>query len=526
MAIYNIQPSISVNVGANGETAAGNMTNMGLYMGLFGLDLYMKSNEKDSVGSILCGAGSITTYSTNSRTVLYNQMMLNNLYVYFYNSTNSAMDSDGILPSFMDSDLTVDTTKIIATGNHTTNISDVSSLKEGIVVARDSEFNLLSPLSGLTYNWPIGQGTGQFNSFCISLCDLEKLKTNDVISNVSLSAEQYPVTPFYLGKCFGVNKNVTGLNNSYTGTHNVLCYIRNNVTGITGANEMLLKFKDRVGVWVLNLLTGSLTTYTGSYDGYMSLWGSNMIEISGKYYGLTNKTTIGTDSIESYTYVFCWDPTNTTYTVGSSAVSSLYFVSNLLYDGTTLMARYNPLYFNFSTNSSNKPQFYPIDLTTLNRTGNPEYYTVPSYMGNAFTICNMDESNTYMLHNYFNGVSYIFTDLTDIENSITGVRFVSCSQPLTFNTNMHIYVGFCFQGLEGGYQLQSYTDSGSSSQNYPSTYLNYNQSYSGVKYGIFNDSASPILTYCKFSQTYDKTSSIDFTSSYYIQASSSTNSNS
>ena len=501
MASYTIAPSISVNVGENGETATGSLTDMGLYLSLLGPDLYMKMNELNAQGSLCMGIGGLKIEELGSYNGLSNRDTSNNLYIYFYSSDSEATNELGTLPSFISKTLDVDESKIICIASNCTQLSSVGSLKEGLCVSRDENFNIISPLTGLTYNWPIGQGTGSFNCFCISLSDLTKLK------NATSNDEYVASTPYYIGKCMGVEN--TGISPTSLYPTRCLSYIRNNVEGITGANELLIKFRDRVGLWVLNLTTGSLTSYTGDYSGFMTPWGSNMIKIGDLYYGLTSGENKDTISNNQTLYLFSYNPSTKEVIRGSSAVVSIFSIN------TRLLKYNNELYLqkntgsDSSTSSSVRITYYKVNTSTLSTSSTTLSLTVPEYLVNAWCIDNFDESDTYILHDTKNYNSFVFTNINDIEGSITKPLFVGCGLPLTFNSTNHIYIGNVIDGAYTG--TKKYSSEGSTSL-FKTTY------YTGTKKLMCTDGGSPLLTYTKFSKTYDKNANVDFTMSYYLQS--------
>lgn len=503
MASYDIQPAISVNVGSNGEIASGNFTDMGLYLSLFGPDLYMKMNELNAQGSLCMGVGSLKVKIGNSFNTLNNANTKNNLYVYFYYSDGAAVNDSGTLPSFISEKLEVDESKIICFATNVTELSAVTSLKEGLCINRDSNLNIINPLAGLTYNWPIGQGTGQFNCFCVSLSDLTKLK------NDSTKTDYIAPNPYYIGRCMGVETTDETPTPTSLYPTRTLSYIRNNVEGITSADELLIKFRDKVGYWVLNLLTGDLTAYKGTYAGYMTPWGSNMVKIGSLYYGLTTKENLTTNIDTKELYIFSYNPTTSEVKVGSNYVIGAYSInSGLFVYNNELYVQVNQGSLT-STSSSYKITYKKVNLSNLSVSSTTLNLTVPTYLNNGWRIDNYDEVNTYILHDTKNYNSFVFTNINDIEGSITKTLFVGCGLPLTFNSTNHIYVSNVIDGL--------YTSTQPYSSEGPYT-LFRNTRYNGVKKCLCIEGATPLLTYTKFSKTYDKNENIDFTSSYYIQA--------
>ena len=85
------------------------------------------------------------------------------------------------------------------------------------------------------------------------MIDLETLKDNTGIDDVEKR-----------GAVFVVDSSSESI------TANVISCIRNNITGLTDANTMLLKFEGCTGLCDYNLKTGDVTQSAVQYDG---IWG-------------------------------------------------------------------------------------------------------------------------------------------------------------------------------------------------------------------------------------------------------------
>ena len=484
MSTINIQPTVT----ANGETILSVFTDMGLYTCLLGPDFLMKLNEANPQGSKIFGLGYIESYGTNSNMYIEDLDNTKNLYIYFYNSQGSDAVKFGKVPSFMSADLTCTTADITAKVSNKTKTEELVSTKEGLVKERVGVFNLLGTMCGVTCYWPQGYGTGNFDSMCVSLVDLETLKDNTSIADVDERGAVFG------GTVFAVD------NSSESITANVISYIRNNVTGLTDANTLLLKFEGRAGLWDYNMQTGEVTQSAVQYDGYMGIWGQAQYVIDGVLYGLTCKTTAAAKAPSTTAYLFKYDTSSKESSVGSTSIT--------LYESTSLIKVGSDLYINTnsfsitSTSSTSRPTYKKITLSTLAISSTTLTTTVPEYLKNGWKINSFDDGS-YILHDNKNMVSYKFTDVSSIESSITEPFFVCCGQPLTFGGST-IFMAAHTKGFY--FRTPSVIESG----------IFKNVSYYGYKYMLLDGGLSPLLAYGKFSKTYEKTADSDFTSNYYI----------
>jgi len=487
MSTVNIQPVVN----ANGETILSVFTDMGLYTCLLGPDFLMKMNEKNQQGSKVFGLGYFKANST-SRFQVDNLNTDSNLYIYFYNSQGSDPEKfGGKVPSFMDAALNCTSADITAKVSNKTLESELTSAKEGLVKERLGLFNLLGTMCGVTAYWPQGYGAGNFDSCCVSLVDLESIK--DITSITSEAARG----SIFAGTCFAVN-NANVIPNS-----EVISYVRNNVTGVTDANTMLLKFAGRAGIWDYNILTGDITQSSSTYDGYFSIWGSASFVIDNVLYGLTNGETatvsVGTSISTS---LFSYDTTTKVSTKSTSAVFNYSEASSLIKVGADLYINTNGFSVT-STSSSYKPTYKKITLSSLIISSTVLTLTVPEYLKNCWKINSFDY-DSYLLHDNKNLISYKFTDISSIEGSITDPYFVCCGQPISSGVVTHFMAAHT-QGYY--YQTPIITTT-----NRPFK----NADYTGCKYMLLDGSVGPLLSYGKLSKLYEKPADADFTSNYYI----------
>lgn len=485
MSTINVQPTVT----ANGETILSVFTEMGLYTCLLGPDFLMKMNESNVQGSRVFGLGSIHTISANTRTAFVPINKTNDLHIYFYNSQgNDAVKFNGKIPSFMDAKLNVTAADITAKVGNLTDLTNASSFKEGIMKERLGVFNLLGTWCGVTAYWPQGYGTGKFDSCCVSLVDLENLKNRSVDSSLENRSA------VFAGTCFAVDPT---MENSYS--TKAISYIRNGVDGLTDENTMLIKFRGRTGLYEYNMITGDVTPSKSEYTGIMGIWGFNQYFIDGVLYGITSKEYVNTDSNEINCYFFAFNISGKTLTIGSSlAVSDL---------SRSLIKVGSDLYFNTNTFSYQStmyaPTYYKINLANCAITSTQLSLTVPSFLGNDWKLGCFDDGS-YILHDLKNMNSYRFTDISDIENTISEPYFVCNGQPITFGTTT-VFMAASSNGFY--YETTQLTDLNKTFSN---------TTYYGTKYMLLDGDIGPLIAYGQFSKTYEKTEDADFTSSYYI----------
>lgn len=490
MSTINIQPTVT----ANGETILSVFTPMGRYTCVLGPDFLMKMNEANVQGSKALGLGGLRMNVGSSYDYIQNYDYTNKLHIYFYNSGGeAAVHFNGKLPCFVSGYLDVDTSKITAKVSDRVKTEDITDTREGLVKERLGLFNICGTMCGITAYWPQGYGTGTFDSMCVSLVDLEQLKTHNSIVDYR--------QPIYAGITLAVEKGVSGSGVDF-------CYIRNGVEGITDENTFLVKFYGRAGLWDYNLVTGDLTQSKSTYTGYMGVWGYPQYVIDGVLYGLTTKET-ATEINTNYSnaYLFSYNLTEKTSVIGS------YCYVN---DATSLLKVGQDLYLNQqnynwgSTSNSYKPYYYKINLSTMNTTSTTLTHTVPSYLGYDYSIDSFDDG-TYILHDIKHMVSFKFTDLSDIEGSITEPYWVCIGQPVTVGENTY----FMAYHQQGFYYTNQWSSDTKDNYNFQ------NVSYGYSKYMLLTGDIGPLLAYGQFSKTYEKTADMDFTTNYYINVTSS-----
>lgn len=491
MSTINIQPVVT----ANGETILSVFTPMGRYTCVLGPDFLMKMNEANVQGSKALGLGGLRYSNTSSSyDSITNFDYTNKLHIYFYNSGGEeAVKFGGKLPCFVSGYLDVDTSKITAKVCDRVKTEDITDTREGLVKERLGLFNICGTMCGITAYWPQGYGTGTFDSMCVSLVDLEQLKTH----SCTVDYRQ----PIYAGINLAVEKSTSPDSPD-------LCYIRNGVEGITDENTFLVKFYGRAGLWDYNLITGDIVQSKSTYSGYMGMWGYPQYVIDGVLYGVTTRETATENFNNSSTpYLFSYNLTDKTSVVGSS------FYLN---DASTLLKVGQDLYVNIqsyswgSTSSSYKPNYRKITLSTMTTSSTTLTHTVPSYLGYDYSIDSFDDG-TYLLHDIKHMVSFKFTDLSNIEGSIVEPYWVCIGQPVTVGEKTY-FMAFHRQGFYYGNYLSSDTKDNANFQN---VCYGYN------KYMLLTGDIGPLLAYGQFSKTYEKTADMDFTTNYYINVTSS-----
>ncbi len=490
MSTINIQPVVN----ANGETILSVFTPMGRYLCVLGPDFITKMCESNVQGSKALGLGPLHMKVTNNNESLANYDNTNNLHIYFYNSGGKeAVHFSGKLPCFVSGYLDVDTSKITAKVSNKVSVGTITDTKEGLVKERLGLFNICGTMCGITAYWPQGYGTGTFDSMCVSLVDLEKLKTH----TCSVDARQ----PIYAGI-------VLDTENASSSDGADFCYIRNGVQGITDENTFLVKFRGRAGLWDYNLATGDVTQSSSTYDGYMGVWGYPQYVIDGVLYGLTTKEKANSTTTNySTAYLFSYNLSDKTSVAGSSCNIN---------DATSLLKVGQDLYLNTQnyswgqTSSTYKPAYKKVTLSTMGTSSTTLEHTVPSYLGYDYSIDSFDDG-TYILHDIKHMVSWRFTDLSDIEASIVEPYWVCIGQPITVGEKTY----FMAYHREGFYYGNNY----SSATNINDCFQNV--SYSTSKYMLLTGDIGPLLAYGQFSKTYEKTADMDFTTNYYINVTSS-----
>ena len=487
MSTINVQPIVN----ANGEVVLNVFTEMGLYVCMLGPDFLMKMNEKNAQGSRIFGFGNVSLNS-NSYFKITNQYNERNLYMYFYKSKDGgAVRFGGKIPSFLDAALNCDTASITAKVGNKVDTADLTSAKEGLMKERLGVFNLFGSWCGITAYWPQGYGTGEFDSCCVSLVDLETLQDNTNIASDDVKGA------IFAGVCFAVdNASQHGV-----GDTKVISYVRNNVPNVTDANTMLIKFAGRAGIWDYNLTTGEITQSASTYDGYFGIWGQAQFVIDGVLYGLTTGETASTAVTTTTYYLFSYDTESGTSVKGST--------SDTMSESTSLIKVGSDLYFNTSTyridstSSSYTPKYCKVNLSTMAVTSTSLTISPLTYMKSAWKLSSFDDG-TYLFHDLKNMISYAFTDISNIEGSITEPYFVCVGQPITFGEKT-VFMAAHYKGFY--YMTPTSTTAGN-----PFT----NTNYYGCKYMLLDGSVGPLLAYGQFSKTYEKPADADFTSNYYI----------
>lgn len=487
MSTINVQPIVN----ANGETILNVFTEMGLYVCTLGPDFLMKMNEKNQQGSRIFGFGNFEMDST-SRFQITNHYNERNLYLYFYKSKDgAAVLFNGKIPAFLDAALNCDSSMITAKVGNKVDTSKLTSTKEGLIKERLGVFNLAGSWCGITAYWPQGYGTGEFDSCCVSLVDLETLQNN---SNIASDAVKGAI---FAGVCFAVdNSTDNGVADS-----KVISYVRNNVDGVTDANTMLIKFAGRAGIWDYNMLTGEITQSANTYDGYFGIWGQPQYVIDGVLYGLTNGETASTAVTTTAYYLFSYN-----LSTGASVKGSSSYTMN---EATSLLKVGSDLYLNknsysiSSTSTSYKPAYTKVTLSSLAVSSTSLTITQLSYLTSPWKISSFDDG-TYIFHDLRNMISYKFTDISNIAGSIVEPYFVCCGQPVTSGEKT-VFMAAHYKAFY--YLTPTATTAGN-----PFT----NVSYKGCKYMILDGSVGPLLAYGQFSKTYEKPADADFTSNYYI----------
>ena len=487
MSTINVQPIVN----ANGEVVLNVFTEMGLYVCMLGPDFLMKMNEKNVQGSKIFGFGN---FSLNSESYfkITNQYNERNLYMYFYKSKDGeAVRFGGKIPSFLDAALNCDSASITAKVGNKIDTADLTSTKEGLVKERLGVFNLCGSWCGITAYWPQGYGTGEFDSCCVSLVDLETLQDNTNISSDDVKGA------IFAGTCFAVdNASQYGV-----GDTKVISYVRNNVPNVTDANTMLIKFAGRAGIWDYNLTTGEITQSASTYDGYFGIWGQAQFVIDGVLYGLTTGETASTAVTTTQYYLFSYDTES-----GTSVKSSTYYT---MYESTSLIKVGSDLYLNNysyridSTSSSYTPKYCKVNLSTMAVTSTSLTISPLTYMKSAWKLSSFDDG-TYLFHDLKNMISYKCTDISNIAGSITEPYFVCAGQPITSGEKT-VFMAAHYKGFY--YLTPAATTAGN-----PFTNVNYK----GCKYMLLDGSIGPLLAYGQFSKTYEKPADADFTSNYYI----------
>lgn len=491
MSTISVQPVVT----ANGEVVLSVTTELCQYLCLFGPDLIMKMQEIGAQGSRVMGLGDLYFDSLSVSSYSYNSLKgldyTNHLHIYFYNSNGEdPAKFNGKIPSFVDAGLNFDATPITAYVSNKTDVSTITSTKEGIQKERLGVFNLFGTWCGVTAYWPQGYGTGEFDSCCVSLVNLETIRTNTNSNNQGIFA----------GVCFAVDSANTVPNST------VISYVRNNVTGVTDANTMLLKFAGRAGIWDYNLTTGEITQSSNTYSGYFGIWGHPQFEIDGVLYGLSNLDTASTATGNLGYYIFSYNTTTG---------ESLSYGSYTMTQGTALIKVDSDLYLNTtskysddSTTSTYIPKYYKLDLTTLQPSSTTLTITPMSQASASGWKINSFDDGTYIFHDLYHKTAFAFTDISDIEGSVTEPYFVCGGQPLTFGETT-VFMAASYMGL--------YRDTASAAKNssYSYSFL-ANMDYGGCKYMLLDGSIGPLLSYGKLSKTYEKPADADFTSNFYI----------
>jgi len=489
MSTINIQPVVT----ANGETILSVFTPMGRYVCVLGADLIMKMIESNPQGSKALGLGSLRLNANSNYDTLQNLNKTNNLHIYFYNSGGKeAVLFNGKLPNFVTGYLDVDSSKITAKASNSIDTSTITDTKEGLIKERLGLFNLCGTMCGITAYWPQGYGTGEFDSICVSLVDLEQLKT-------LLPTSSSVRSPIYAGITLAIEDNASANGADFT-------YIRNGVTGITDENTFLLKIRGRAGLWDYNLVTGDLVQSKSTYSGYMGMWGYPQFVIDGVLYGLTTRETASEIYTNNSTvYLFSHNLTDHTEVIGSSCnineASSLIKIGQDLYLNTQ-----NHSYG--STSSSYKPAYKKVTLSNMTVSSTTLTHTAPTYLGSDYSIDSFDDG-TYLLHDIKNMVSFKFTDITNIEGSIVEPYWVCLGQPVTVGEKTY----FMAYNKEGFYY-----DNVPHATN-QTTFKTVDYGYN--KYMLLTGDIGPLLAYGQFSKTYEKAADMDFTTNYYINVTSS-----
>ena len=487
MSTINVQPIVN----ANGEVTLQVFTEMGLYVCMLGPDFLMKMNEKDVQGSRIFGFGNFDM-GNSSRFQIINHYSERNLYMYFYKSKDGiAVNFNGKVPSFLDAALNCDSASITAKVGNKIDTADLTSTKEGLVKERLGVFNLCGSWCGITAYWPQGYGTGEFDSCCVSLVDLETLQNNTNIGSDDVKGA------IFAGTVFAVDNSAQyGVGNSLK-----ISYVRNNVDGVTDANTMLIKFDGRAGIWDYNMTTGEITQSASTYDGYFGIWGQAQFVIDGVLYGLTTGETASTAVTTIQYYLFSYDTESGT-SVKSSTPYTMYESTSLIKVGSDLYLNTNTYRID-STSSSYTPAYKKITLSSLALSSTSLTISPLTYMKSAWKLSSFDDG-TYLFHDLKNMISYKFTDISNIEGSITEPYFVCAGQPITYGEKT-VFMAAHYKGFY-------YMTSATSTAGNPFT----NTNYYGCKYMLLDGSIGPLIAYGQLSKTYEKPADADFTSNYYI----------
>lgn len=278
MAELKLATYITLEQSGTGDVLANVLTPMGSFVATLGLSNIFSTvgrSDFNGFGSKVLGFGCIKQGSDGG------VAKLDKLYFYFYHTDGGGtLDNKGLLPDFVNRILDIEESKIVAY-TADAEVIDRNKTKMGIQLKPEGLYTTLAPIIGCTCYWPQSFGTGEINAMCVSLVDLSTLKT------------MQPEKSIYAGSSY------FNLSNSVSSFIQNCVYIKPNVKGITGENEILI-FEGN-SLCLHNLLTGTKTAYTSTFPEryYLGIWGSNQVLIGDKLYVITTK---GLTNSSSYVY--------------------------------------------------------------------------------------------------------------------------------------------------------------------------------------------------------------------------------
>jgi len=481
--------TITPVINSNGEIAQAVETPMGTALALLGFDFITKLTEKSAKGGKALGLGTFKLFNTDN--IIDNYDKASNLWVYLYNKTDGFPHRWEKVPSFLNAKCEATASAIIARASNTIDPAVLATSKDGLTIERSGVFNVPGQYAGITYNWPAGQGTGAFDSVCVSLVNLEKLQDNSAITS---DANRQPV---FAGTMV------------HTDTAQILakscCYVRNGVSGVTDENTILIKRSGISGVYAYNLATGEETRYTGDYAGYFSPWGQAQYVIDSVLYGITSGDTTTESSASNAFGLFSYNLTTKTPVTGSLTSYTLTESTRFLKVGTDLYLQVKEDRSYTEVDSYYTPMYCLITKSTLAVTTTALTLTVPAYLLAHWNISSNDDG-TFMLHDWKALISYKFTDLANIFPTISEPFFVGCGQELAIGSGATVEKMFMSALAQGFYQSSGAADT-----------LMKNTSYAVMKYMLLNGSIGPIIAYGAYSKTYTKGAETILTTDIYTQ---------
>lgn len=472
MAELKLAPYFTLEQNGSGEVLANVLTPMGSFVATLGLSNIFSTvgrSDFNGFGSKVLGFGCINQASDGGIG------KIDKLYFYFYHTDGGGtLDNKGLLPDFVNRLLDIEESKVVA---YTADATVVNSEKpkQGIQLKPEGLYTTLAPVIGCTCYWPAGYGTGEINAMCVSLFDLETLKTTQ------------PEKAVYAGVSY------LNLSNSYTSSIGDCAYIKQNVPGITGEKEILVVEGGKL--WLHNLLTGTKTAYTKEFLNkyYMGIWGSNQFLIGDKLYLITSK-----GSTSSYAYVYELDLTAKTQTEIVRLNSYAYGFQLMYIDGDLWVTKST----NYSSITLEK-----IDIQGKTLTGVTKIITMPAYFSTNSINCKITQfdDGDYGAINPKSGVCHKFSNLDDIEGSVTDLFFTGAT-----TTDFQVAP----IKVRGVYDFLCVTGSGYYNREYVAGL------FKGPMYlSITCGDVGPIITWNKFDTTYNKKENSELTSSFMLSVS-------